>query len=192
MATVLVIAEQSKGILKKASFSALGAVRAGLGVARYPWVFFTDGEPNGQMRGPLTLRYSIVPLAGVPDFSRLGELGQQLAAGLRSVQLRAADVAIYRSEKTVPAVAGFIQVDSRAVVTSLRQIGRTVELRMFNPYAESIPAKVRLTVPAAAKRPFSKAEFVNFESRPVGPFKLTKSQVAVTLKPKQIVTVRLS
>lgn len=153
---------------------------------------FTEGEPNGQMRGPLTLRYRIVPLAGAPDFTRLCELGRQTAAGLRTVQLRAADVAMFRGGQPVPAVAGFVRVSGRAVVTSLRQVGRAVELRMFNPQAESVTAKVRLTGPAAVNRPFTKAELVNFESRAAGPLRLAQGQVAVTLKPKQIVTVRLS
>lgn len=37
------------------------------------------------MHGLLNFRYALLPLAGAPDRIQLGELGQKLAAGLRTV-----------------------------------------------------------------------------------------------------------
>ena len=100
----------------------------------------TDGEPNGQLLGDLHFRYWIVPVAGEVDRVRLCDLGQQLAAGLRDVQLRPQDVRFFRADlarggvdATLPAVAGFLSVEGPAVVTSIRQVGEGLEVRMFNP-----------------------------------------------------------
>ncbi len=146
---------------------------------------FTDGEPGGQMRGPLSFRYALVPLTSAPDRTHLCELGQHLSAGLRSVQLRAADVAIFRGAKPVPATAGFARVDGPAVVTSLRQVGAALELRLFNPHLKTINAKIRLARPA-------KAERTDCEGNPLGALRAAHGTVALALKPKQIVTLRLS
>ena len=47
---------------------------------------FTDGEPDGQTRGPMTFRYLFQPLAGKPDRAQLCELGLRLSGGLRAAQ----------------------------------------------------------------------------------------------------------
>jgi alpha-mannosidase/mannosylglycerate hydrolase len=146
---------------------------------------FTDGEPGGQMRGPLSFRYALVPLAGAPDRTQLCELGQRLAAGLRTVQLRAADIAMFRATKPVPVTAGFARVDGPAVLSSLRQVGAALELRLFNPQLKSIKAKIALARSA-------KAERIDFEGHLLGPLRVTSRTAVLPLKPKQIATVRIS
>ncbi|MEO6875772.1 MAG: glycoside hydrolase family 38 C-terminal domain-containing protein, partial [Opitutaceae bacterium] len=99
---------------------------------------FTDGEPDGQTRGPMTFRYLFKPLAGKPDRAQLCELGLQLSGSLRTVQLRKEDQAIFRTAQTLPATTSFLSVEGPAVVTSLRQVKGAWELRMFNPDVKAI------------------------------------------------------
>ncbi len=153
---------------------------------------FTAGEPDGQQRGPITLRYRLVPLAGAPDRTRLCELGQQLAAGLRAVQLLPADVALYQQPQAVPATAGWLRLEGQAVATSFRQIGTATELRLFNPHAKKITATVHLGERLGAAKPPTRATVVDFESQPQSRLPLTRGRLKLTLKPKQILTVRLT
>ena len=152
---------------------------------------FTNGEPDGQMRGPMTFRYLITPLAGKPNRTQLCELGQRLSAGLRAVQLRREDVDIYRSTPALPATAGFVRVEGPAVVTSIRQAGASLELRLFNPDPKPISATIHLPVKAGKSKPATSAQRVDFESNPLGALAVADGKIKVTLKPKQIVTVRL-
>lgn len=149
---------------------------------------FTDGEPGGQMRGSLTFRYAIVPLAGAPDRTRLSELGQQLAAGLRTVQQRTADITIYRGKPTVPATAGLLRLEGPALISSLRQLGSGIEVRLHNPHLRRITAKLILG-PAIAKT--KSARLTDYEGNPLSNLRLVRGRLAISLKPKQIVTVRL-
>lgn len=149
---------------------------------------FTDGEPGGQMRGPLSFRYAIVPLAGAPDRIRLCELGLHLAAGLRTVQLRAADIAIFRCAQAVPATAGFVRVAGSAVISSLRQTGSVLELRLFNPTSRRITAKLILS--SHIRRP-THAERIDSEGNPLAALPLNRDRLNLSLRPKQIITVRL-
>ncbi|MBS0632720.1 MAG: glycoside hydrolase family 38 [Verrucomicrobia bacterium] len=147
---------------------------------------FTDGEPGGQSRGPLSFRYAIVPLAGAPDRTALCELGQRLAAGLRAVQLRAADVAIFRGARALPATAGWLRIDGPAVVSSLRHVGGSCEIRFFNPHPRAITIQLRL--PASADR----AAHTDFEGNVLKTLRIVRGAVTLALKPKQIATVRVN
>jgi len=152
---------------------------------------FTNGEPDGQMRGEMTFRYLVMPLAGKPNRSQLCELGQRLSAGLRAVQLRREDVELYQTPQALPPTAGFLRVEGPAVVTSLRQAGTALELRMFNPETKTITATLHLADKTGLAKPPTTAQRVDFESRPLGPLVITGGKIKVALKPKQIVTVRL-
>jgi hypothetical protein len=152
---------------------------------------FTDGEPGGQMRGTLVFHYFIKPLAGAPDRTELCELGQRIAAGLRVVQLRAADLAIYRPARTLPATAGLLRLEGSAVITSTRQVGAALEVRMFNPHTKKITATLRLTTPPVGPRA-PRVQRVNLEGAPLGSMDMADGAVRVTLKPKQIVTLSLT
>ncbi len=152
---------------------------------------FTNGEPDGQTRGPMTFRYLVMPLAGKPDRTQLCELGQRLAAGLRAVQLRREDVDIFKTAQTLPPTAGSLRVEGPAVVTSLRQVGAATELRLFNPTTKAISATIHFAGKTGRSKPPATAQRVDFESNPLGQLAVTDGKCKVTLKPKQIVTVRL-
>ena len=152
----------------------------------------TDGEPLGQVQGALKFRYWIAPLAGAVDPTRLCELGQRLAGGLRVVQLAAQDVQQHRGAVGLPSAAGFVRLEGKVVMTSLREVSGGVELRCFNPTPARQRARLDLrSWPAVLPTPRS-AMPVNFESQPRGaPEPLVDGQIAFALGPKQIMTVRL-
>jgi hypothetical protein len=147
----------------------------------------TDGEPNGQLRGELAFRYWLVPLAGPPDRTRLSRLGQQIAAGVRAVQVRPADVPLFRQAKVLPPTAGLLQVDGPAVVTSARWVGDGLEVRLFNPTAAAGEARLRF----GAGLRFSTLQAVDFESKPIEAVHiLGQNDGSVQLAAKQIKTIR--
>jgi alpha-mannosidase len=150
---------------------------------------FTNGEPNGQLQGELAFRYWLVPLAAAPDRVQVCRLGQQLAAGLRSVQLRPDDLPLYRGPGVLPPAAGLLQVDGVAVVTSVRWVDEALEVRMFNPTTAAGEAQIRYRSDAEV----STVQWVDSESNPLEPRQnLTGSEVAVALAAKQIKTMRFS
>ena len=150
---------------------------------------FTNGEPNGQLLGDLTFRYWLAPLDGAPDNVRLCRLGQQLAAGLRNVQLRPGDLPLHRQPSVLPATAGLLQVDGSAVVTSARWVDKALEVRMFNPTTAAGEAHVRF----GAGVDVDSMQLVDFESNSSEPArKLTGNEATVALAAKQIKTVRFT
>lgn len=150
---------------------------------------FTNGEPEGQLHGDLSFRYWLTPLTGEPDRVHLSLLGQQLAAGLRVVQLRPADLPLYRQPASLPAIAGLFQVDGPAVVTSARWVGSGLEVRLFNPNTTSGQVQLRF----GDALPFAAMQTVDFESNPVGDsHSLEQGEVVVLLSPKQISTLRFT
>lgn len=149
----------------------------------------TNGEPDGQMRGPLTFRYAITPLRGAPDRTAFALLGQQLAGGLRTVQLQAADVAMFRESATRPATAGLLRLEGDAVLTCLRETDAATELRVYNPHERLRSIRLRLTDPQW--RP-TRAVRTDAEGNPVATLPLQRRQITLRLRPKEIVTVRLT
>jgi hypothetical protein len=107
------------------------------------------------------------------------------------VQLRAADLAIYRPARTLPATAGLLRLEGSAVITSTRQVGAALEVRMFNPHTKKITATLRLTTPPVGPRA-PRVQRVNLEGAPLGSMDMADGAVRVTLKPKQIVTLSLT
>lgn len=152
---------------------------------------FTSGEPDGQQRGPVTLRYRLVPLAGAPDRTKLCELGQQLAAGLRAVQLLPADIAIYQQPTALPPTAGWLRLEGPAVLTSLRQVGDATEARLFNPTTKPITATLHLGQKIGTAQLPTRAHLTDFEGNIQSQLTISRGRVKLTLKPKQILTLRL-
>lgn len=149
----------------------------------------TQGEPGGQERGPRTFRIRLMPLAEQVDTPALTALGQQTAAGCRVVQLLPQDLRWYRTGVTLPATAGFVQVEGPALVSSICQVGDGIEIRLFNPQADAIAARLRLTELA----PFTTAQWVNLQSEPLdAPQPIRDGVVAIALEAKKIATVRLT
>ena len=158
----------------------------------------TDGEPGGQLRGPLSFRYCLVPLKGEPDRTRLCELGQRLAAGLRAVQLTVEDIPSHRGDGGLAKAAGFLQLDGPAVITSMCQAGESLEVRLFNPTDEAIQATIRFLQDGVGIWPgtgqqFGQAQMVDLESEPLeDAWEIADGRVELSLGAKKIVTVRLT
>jgi alpha-mannosidase/mannosylglycerate hydrolase len=149
---------------------------------------FTDGEPNGQLIGDLHFRYWIAPLLGTPDRPQLFRWGQQIAAGLRDVQLRAADLALHRGQTPLASQGSLLEVDGDAVLTSLRQIDGGLEARLFNPTTAA--ARVSL-IWGSGMNP-RRVSLVDLESNPVGdPLPTSDNTTMLMLAAKQIATVRV-
>jgi len=155
---------------------------------------FTDGEPGGLMRGQsLVYRCRIVPLTGAPDRARLCLLGQQLAAGVRSVALTPKDLEGYGDRMGTPPSASFLEIRGPVVVTSYRQADGAMEIRLFNPNEQ--PADVAMRMPGrwqGVAEPVW-ADMVDFESQPTGDgLAVTSGAMYFSLRPKQITTLRIS
>jgi alpha-mannosidase/mannosylglycerate hydrolase len=153
----------------------------------------TDGEPGGQLIGPLSFRYWLVPLSGEPDRTRLSYLGQQLAAGLRAVPMSPRDVAMYRGRAELSPSAGLLETEGPAVVTSVRRTAGALEVRFFNPLTTPATAMVRLGAAGGGIAGFSQAQRVNLESAPLAePEAVESGALEVSMRPKEIVTLRLT
>lgn len=148
---------------------------------------FTNGEPGGQGQGLLKFRYRLVPLNGRPDVVKLTYQGQQLSSGIRHVHLRPQDVTRYRHPHVLPPLLSFLSLEGAAVLTSTRQIGEGLELRLYNPLAEVASITLRVLLR------FKQYQLVNFESQPLGdmtPF--SDGVLSLELQPKQILTLHLT
>jgi alpha-mannosidase/mannosylglycerate hydrolase len=153
----------------------------------------TNGEPNGQLRGDLSFRYWLVPLEGEPSRARLCVLGQQIAAGLRDVQLRSEDVALHHGAIALPPTGQFLRVEGPAVLTSARQTPAGLEVRLFNPTDKQVYTTIALGQPIGCARQPSKAQRVDLEGRALDRARaIEDGSVTLRLRAKQIATVRLS
>jgi alpha-mannosidase/mannosylglycerate hydrolase len=154
---------------------------------------FTNGEPNGQLLGKLTFRYWLTPLTGRPELARLCRLGQQLAAGLRNVQLTARQLARAGGRRQLPAAAGLLALAGPVVVTSILQGSGGLEIRMFNTGNERAQATLDLAGSKGLIKKLTFAQRVDFEGQPLEPAPEFDGRSArLELEPKQIVTIRLS
>ena len=153
--------------------------------------FMTTGQPGGQLLKPLTFKYWIIPFSGQADYFKLFNDSDELANGIKSVQFRKKDIDIYASEndKKLPPQQGHLSIKN-AVMTSFRKRVDDVELRVFNPYTTEQVAEMKLL--SAEMKTFRSAVSVDFEGNIYGdPVRVTKDQLTVTLKPKQITTLSL-
>ncbi len=150
---------------------------------------FTNGEPGGQLLGALTFRYWLAPLSTAPDRVRLSRWGQQLAAGVRVVQLNKADMALHRQGNRLPVAGSLLQLDGQAICTSARWVEGGLEVRIFNPTTAAVVAQLR----PAPSLGLSDVQFVNFESKAEETAQdLVEGVADISLKAKQIRTVRLA
>jgi len=152
----------------------------------------TDGEPGGQLQGELRFNYWLVPFCGAADRSQLCDLGVRLAAGLRDVQMTSADMMIHRSKAQVPPKSSFLSLNGAIVISSVREVEGTLEVRLFNPQTKSASARLDFSRrPRGAKNP-SRAQRVNFEGHPQGKPVVFAGAFKTTLKPKEIVTLQFT
>lgn len=150
---------------------------------------FTDGEPNGQLLGPLQFKYWIVPFIGEVPRARLCYLGQQLSADVRVAQLHANDL-ISTPRPTRPARLrdSLLRVEGDVVCTSVRQIASHIELRVFNPGEREVTFTVALEDDALSRA--ARLTPVDFESNIVGD-DLSLSE-SLLIPPKSIKTYQIS
>ena len=128
--------------------------------------------------------------------SRVAELGAQITGGLRVVQLRKEDAAIYRSATKLAPTGGFLTLTGDAVATSVQRTGSGasagVEVRVFNPSTKPVSATIDAGPLAGAGKRGGEAERVNLESRLLESVKTSgRGKVKLTLRPKEIATVRI-
>ena len=150
---------------------------------------FTDGEPDGQMLQPMKFRYWIAPLSGEPDRVHMFKLSQQLSSGIHDVQLLPEDLKLYRASATLPPTLEFLRLEGAAVITSVRQMGDALEVRLCNPNE----IFVRITLSWCEQAAFAHARLVDLESNVLDNAKPTPDRsVSYELRAKQIITVQLS
>jgi hypothetical protein len=152
----------------------------------------TTGEPGGQLQDRLAFHFWLLPLESPPDPVRLCELGQAISAGVKVAQLDIHDLPTYLLDGVLlPPRGAFLRLEGRAVLTSARQVNGALEVRLFNPLGESMSVTLDLgSRPAGAVR-LRTAQRVDFESNPQGKRWDIGNKVGVTLKPKEILTLRL-
>jgi alpha-mannosidase/mannosylglycerate hydrolase len=148
----------------------------------------TNGEPGGQLQGPLTFKYWIAPISGNPNYRQLCEMGQQVSAGYQIAQLDQADKKIYGQEQILPRSGSFLEVTGEGVISSARMVGKGMEVRMFNPHDTDIPTTLKL----AKALQFGQYQIVDLESNPQNTPTAFSEAVDLTLKPKQILTLRFT
>ncbi len=151
----------------------------------------TDGEPNGQLLGEHRFRYAIRPLDGGVPRAELFRESALLAAGLRVVQQRDHDQREYRRNgASLPSRAGLLTLEGGAVLTSVRRVGDTVEVRLFNP--EEWTIEVGLALGSLAGNACA-ATPVDLRSRPTGdPLPIENGRLALRLAAKQILTLSIA
>ncbi|HEX7009183.1 MAG TPA: glycoside hydrolase family 38 C-terminal domain-containing protein, partial [Phycisphaeraceae bacterium] len=128
---------------------------------------FTDGEPGGQLQGPLRFRCWLTPLTGSVPAVELCRLGQRISAGLRAVAVDGASADADRNI-TLPATMSFLRVRGDAVLSSCRFFEDAIRLRLYNPTSSEATAQIE---------------------SPLLPGK--EAPVAVHLRPRQILSTTL-
>jgi alpha-mannosidase/mannosylglycerate hydrolase len=152
---------------------------------------FTDGEPGGQLLGPLHFKYDLLPILGVPDRASLFQLGQRLSTGLRAVQITKNDLKHYRGNRKLPLSMEFLKIDGNVVVTSIRQTNPGLEVRLFNPNIERAKATIKLLKDNPEFATIENAELVDFEHQPISEsLGLRDGTLSLSVEPKKILTIR--
>jgi alpha-mannosidase len=149
----------------------------------------TSGEKEGQLLGrEMTFRYRIVPFSGDPEPTEFFSHAQKLSGGIKMIQLDAKDLRLNRKGETIPASYSLMELKGKAVLTSLRQVDKSMECRMFNPISEV----QKITLTGDAIKATSQATTVDFESKPSSiPLDKTKASVSLSLAAKQVQTLAI-
>ena len=91
-----------------------------------------NDNPGGQIQGPLTFRYCIVPYSGGVPAAKLFRLGQRVNSPTHTVCLGPGEYKSLNAGK-LPAEYSFLNVAGNAVVTSVQRNGGALHVRLFNP-----------------------------------------------------------
>jgi len=152
---------------------------------------FTDGEPGGQLLGPLHFKYDLLPILSVPDRAFLFQLGQRLSTGVREVQITKKDLDNYRGNHILPQSLEFIKIGGNVVVTSIRQTNSGLEVRIFNPNMDVAKATIELSKDNPEFATLENAELVDFEHQPISEkLGLRDGTLSMLVEPKKILTLR--
>jgi len=145
-----------------------------------------EGE-GGQILGPQSFRYDIVPYSGTAPVKRLFLAGQRVNGPLRQVELTTADIKASKAKGTLPTSRSFMTLAGNAVVTSVRKSDGSLMVRLFNPGT----ARERVTLKPAS--PVKSAKSVTLDGRDDAKTPVTVSGGTVELQVpgKRIVTVRM-
>jgi alpha-mannosidase/mannosylglycerate hydrolase len=152
---------------------------------------FTNGESGGQLFGKLSFHYLVLPLDGEPDRTYLTELGQQLNAGLRTVQMLKEDQPYYHVSSGLRLTGGFFELKGAALLSSAREIEGRLEIRLYNPNPAGIHSEIDFRAYPANQLPWSYYCFVNFDSQALSERKPFERKIPLELGPKKIITIRL-
>jgi alpha-mannosidase len=101
-----------------------------------------DQNPGGQIQGPHTFRFAIVPFSGAVPARRLFLLGQRMLHPTRAADLLP-DQREGACAVTLPQTGSFISVDGDVIVTSIRQHAGALQVRLFNPSARAMRSVVK-------------------------------------------------
>jgi hypothetical protein len=115
-----------------------------------------------------------------------------LANGIKTIQFRKRDIDMQSAaiSNKIPVQQGHLSVKN-AVMTSFRRHDNSIELRMFNPYSRIESAEIKLL--SAEMKKFHSGAIINLEGMVFdNPIEITNGSLTLKLKPKQILTIRLS
>ena len=156
---------------------------------------FTEGEPGGQLLGPLKFRYAIVPLQGAPERVKLAMLARKLAGAVRIVTFLPEEEQVHRKADQVgePLSRSFLSVEGDLVISSFRHVGDALELRLFNPATKPAGATVTFGDDLRKGWPPQSSQAINFEGNAIGEaVSLVSGKLTVKLNPKQIASYRVA
>lgn len=156
----------------------------------------TNGEAGGQLfKQPLHFRYRIVPLSNPTDLKVLFDHAQELATGWQQITHSSKTLARTRSRyqltnNPLPTSDAPLSIEGDAVLTSCRQLGTGLEIRLFNPTQHPIEVKIHLH-PALE---LSNAQAVDLDSAPLPspPIALSHGILVFPMNAKKIITWRIS
>jgi hypothetical protein len=104
--------------------------------------------------------------------------------------LQPEDIRIYQKDPKLSPKASFLRLDGPAVITSLQWVNDGLEVRLYNPLCETTQNKLHTANwPKSVQVP-KWMQAVDFESNPQG--NKNPMDQGIYLKPKQILTLRLS
>ena len=147
-------------------------------------VITQDDDTGGQVLGTHTFRYDIVPFAGATPTKRLFILGQRLHSTVRQASIAKPIVAPVPAAARLPRSKSFAKVTGEAIVTSLQRSGSARLLRVFNPTEREQSIAVAEVAAVEAVQ-------MNGKSAALVRIKLDHENANVTIKPKQILQMRV-
>ena len=146
---------------------------------------FTDGNHGGQIQGTHRFHYNILPFVAPLDPVFLGEEGQIVAAGIRTIQGNHLDSKL--QEVQHPDCFSLVEVDANVIVTSIRSRGEKDLLVRFH-----CPEEINQPLSIRTADGIARAFICNLLDEPVEEIELEDDRVLLPeVAPKSIVTLLL-